>query len=67
MVVDVVDTLRLPSPKQDLLHSYTAWVSAEVLAQLGRGTGTAVAVGLYSQTLPGGGSFWVSNAFEVIG
>lgn len=60
-------TIHAHSSQDDVLHSYTAWVPRDVLAQLGKGTGTLVAVGLYSYSLPGVAPFWVCNVFEAIG
>ena len=60
-------TVHAPSADEDVLHSYTAWVPADVLSRLVGGTGTAVTVGLYSVSVVGSGCFWVCNTFEVIG
>lgn len=60
-------TVHAPSPRDDVLHSYTAWVPTDVLAQLGRGIGTTVSVGLYSVSVPRTGTFWVCREFEAIG
>ena len=60
-------TVHAPSAREDVLHSYTAWVPADVLSRLVGGTGAAVTVGLYSITVIDAGCFWVCDTFEVIG
>ena len=60
-------TVHAPSSSEDVLHSYTAWVPADVLSSLGCGKGAAVTVGLYSVSVVRSGCFWVCNMFELIG
>ena len=60
-------TVHAPSPEGDELHSYTAWVPANALSQVGGTIGAAVSVGLYSLAVLGAGRVWVCSAFEVIG
>ena len=60
-------TVHAPSPQDEVLHSYTAWVPTDVLGQLGAGIGTTVSVRLYSVSVPRTGALWVCREFEAIG
>lgn len=59
-------TVHAPSPKEEVLHSYTAWVPTDALLRVGGTIGAAVTLGLYSLAVSGTGRFWVCSAFEVI-
>ena len=60
-------TVHSPSAREDVLHSYTAWVPADALSRLVGGKGSVVTVDLCSLTVVGSGNFWVCKEFEVIG
>ena len=60
-------TVHAPSPEGDELHSYTAWVPANALSQVGSTKGVTIAVGLRSQSVAGVGCLWVCSSYEVIG
>ena len=60
-------TIHAPSPKEGVLRSYTAWVPADVLSQVGSAKGVTIAVGLRSQSVAGVGCLWVCSSYEVIG
>ena len=60
-------TVHAPSPKEGVLRSYTAWVPADVLSEVGSAKGVTIAVGLRSQSVAGVGCLWVCSSYEVIG
>ena len=60
-------TVHTLAPRQDVLHSYTAWIPSEVLSSAGGQKGMTVSVRVSSRSIPGIGSFWICDSYEVLG
>ena len=60
-------TIHQPSPTEDTLHSYTAWVPSKTLSGVRGSTGVTVAATMFAHSMPGVETFWVCRHYEVLG
>lgn len=60
-------TVHAPAPREDVLHSYTAWIPSEVLTSAGGSIGMTISARMSSRSIPGVESFWVCDSYEILG